>query len=133
MYTPHKVTLYHQIEDDITAEVSYNVTVLDGVFLDLAQGSNISKSGISDADSATLFIPLDVIAYDPVTMKRKQFLPPKEFARQLNHDQYWTLETGGKSSGSDCYFIKGVVIDPISFGKMREKYDYVYDITTVDL
>lgn len=133
MYTPHKVTLYHQIEDDITAETTYNITVLDGVFLDIAQGTNITKSGMGDADSATLFIPISVNAYDPETGKTKQFLPPKEFARQADHTSYWTLETGGKSSGADCYFVKGVVIDPLSYGKMRDKYDYVFDITTVDL
>ena len=134
MYTPHKVTLYHLIEDEETAEVTYNITVLNGVFLDIAQGTNISKSGLGDADSATLFVPCLVDAYDPITRKRKTFLPPKEFARNIgDHERYWTLETGGKSSGADCYFIKGEVIDYLSYGKMRERYDYVYDITTVDL
>ena len=60
MYTPHTVTLILAEEGDNGTE--YYPVILSGVFLDLAKKSNITKSGLSDADAATLLIPFGVDA-----------------------------------------------------------------------
>lgn len=121
MYTPHTVTLVIVVED------SYNTVVLDGVFLDLSKRSNVNKSGLSDADAATLFIPFSIST-------DKTYLPPKEYLALTNRGNYWTIFDGGDESGADCYFIKGEqTIDIYPFSKAREKHDYVYHVSSVDL
>ena len=153
MYTPHVVTLYNVSEDPISLEVSYNITILDGVFLDRAQAANIEKSGLRDADSASLFIPFSVHAYEPreltperayvgeatvgvavvgVTERRKTYIPPKAYRNLQDKTGYWTIEAGGVSSGVDCFFVKGVMVSMEGYRMIREYYDDVFDVTTVD-
>lgn len=124
MYTPHIVTLVMATEGDNGVE--YNSVVLNGVFLDLNKRSNINRSGLADADAATLFIPFSVNA-------DKQYLPPKEYERQSDKSSYWTVFDGGEASGADCYFVKGEIDAPVSYAEAREQYDYVYQVSSVDL
>ena len=133
MYTPHTVTIYNVSENPDTLEQEYNVTFLRGVFLDRRQAINIEKSGLQDADAATLFIPFSVEAIDAVTESRKQYIGPKAYRQLTDVSEYWTLEPGGTRSGADTFFVKGEVLSYEGYGKMREKYDDVYDITTVDM
>lgn len=132
MYTPHTVTVYNVSEDPTTLQPEYNITVLRGVFLDRRQAANIEKSGLRDADVATLFIPFSVDAVDAVTGTPKQYIGPKAYRQLANTSGYWTLEPGGLSSGADSFFVKGEVVNYLGYGKMRELYDDVYDITTID-
>ena len=83
MYTPHTVTIYNVGENQDTLETEYNMTFLRGVFLDRRQAANIEKSGLRDADAATLFIPFSVDAVDAVTGDKKQYISPKAY-RQLD-------------------------------------------------
>ena len=132
MYTPHVVTLYNVTEDPDTLEISYNITVLDGVFLDRSEAKNIEKSGLKDADSATLFIPFSVTATDGTTGAAKTYIGPKAYRALTDPSGYWTLEDGGVNSGADCFFIKGEVVSTAGYRQIRETYDDVYNVTTVD-
>ena len=132
MYTPHVVTFYNATEDPETLEIHYNITVLDGVFLDRSQASNIEKTGLRDADSATLFIPFTVNAVDGTTGAKKEYIGPKAYRSLEDQSGYWTLEPGGKSSNADCFFVKGRVVEQESYRSLREKHDDVYTVTTVD-
>ena len=121
MYTPHTVTVV-MAEDD-----SYNSVVLRGVFLDLSKRSNINKSGLADADSATLFIPFSIST-------DKEYIAPKAYAALSDKSNYWTLFDDGEESGADCYFIKGEVSDNIyPFSTARTAHDYCYQVSSVDL
>ena len=132
MYTPHSVTVYNVSEDPDTLDLIYNVTFLRGVFLDRREAASIEKSGLRDADSATLFIPFSVEAVDAVTGSPKQYIGPKAYRQLEDTSGYWTLEGGGMNSGEDSFFIKGEVLNYNGYAKMRELYDDVYDITTID-
>ena len=132
MYTPHTVTIYNVGENPDTLEQEYNVTFLRGVFLDRRQAINIEKSGLRDADAATLFIPFSVEAVDAVTGSPKQYIGPKAYRQLSDVSGYWTLEPGGLSSGMDSWFVKGEILNYSGYGRMRELYDDVYDITTID-
>lgn len=132
MYTPHAVTIYNVSENPDTLKLEYNVTFLRGVFLDRRQAANIEKSGLRDADAATLFIPFTVEAVDAVTGTPKQYIGPKAYRQLEDVSGYWTLEGGGMSSGEDSFFIKGEVLNYNGYAKMRELYDDVFDITTID-
>lgn len=133
MYAPHVATVYNAYED-ASYNILYNITILNGVLMDDSKGTNISKSGLSDADSVTMFIPFDVQAVDALG-NAKTYLPPKEFYATANKASYWTLDTGGQASGVATYFIKGSVVETTnqSYAKLREKYDAVYNVSTVDI
>lgn len=135
MFGPHIVTLYNADEDAITLEMVHNVTILTGVFLDVSKAKNVQKSGLADADSATLYIPFNVNATDGTTGAAKQYMPPKRYA-QLSASQkagYWTLETGGSHNSAQCFFVKGVNVTTQGYRALRENMDYVFDVTTVDI
>lgn len=121
MYTPHTVTLV------MAGDNGFNSVVLNGVFLDLSKRSNINKSGLSDADAATLYIPFSVNA-------DKSYLPPKQYKALADNADYWTLFDDGDDSGADCYFIKGDVSDHLfPFSEARNSHDYCYHVSSVDL
>lgn len=131
MYTPHTVTVYNVSEaDDYT--VVRNITILKGVFLSLSKADNIRKSGLESADSATLYIPFNVLAVDGVTREKKTYLPAKQYDRQTEKSGYWTLDTGGESSAVNCFFVKGKVVLDKSYNEIRNMVDFVFDVTSVD-
>ena len=153
MYTPHTVTIYNFRENPDTLAPEYNITILCGVFLDCREAANIEKSGSRDVDAATLFVPFSVKAYEPkeivkeaamagnaiagvaiagLTDREKKYISPKAFRRLADTTGYWTLEPSGVSSGVDSFFVKGAVIDYSGYAKMREMFDDVYHVTTVD-
>lgn len=125
MYTPHTVTLI-LAEESNSGEMEYNAVVLSGVFLDLNKRSNVNKSGLADADAATLFIPMSI-------SPGKTYLPPKAYQALADKSQYWTLYDDGESSGAECYFVKGALPAPLPFRDAKQQYDYVYRVTSVDL
>lgn len=140
MYTPHTVTLYNMAINPATGNETYNVTILEGVFLDIAKGANIQKSGLEDADTATLFIPFSVNATEgsppPETEPaEKTYMPPKRYNALSLADRanYWTLEPGGENSGTQCFFVKGINISSEGYEAMRNSMDFVFDVTHVDI
>lgn len=132
MYAPHTVTVYNVSENVDTFETERKYTVLDGVFLDISKAANVIKSGLESADAATLFIPFRVKAYDPVSGKARAYIEPTRYAELPDKDDYWTLSVGDGSSGVPCFFVKGIVAEDLPYGSIRNKYDFVYDVTSVD-
>ena len=129
MYTPHVVTVYN-VGDDETP----NITILRGVFLDIAQGANIMKSGLADASAATLFIPMPIQAVNALTGEEQQYLPPAEYDLQDNHAGYWTIGKHSKSGPNSCFFVKGEVVHTdADYGQINSRYDYCYRVITVDI
>jgi len=121
MYTPHTVTLI------ISEEDSFNVAVLHGVFLDLGKRSNVMRSGLQDADSATLFVPFSVDC-------DKQYVPPREYLSRDDKSGLWTLLDGDNDSGLECYFIKGEVLENLwPYSAARLNHDYCFRVSSVDL
>jgi hypothetical protein len=128
---PHTVSVFNTWED---AELNrhYNITILRGVFLDVSQGTNIAKTGLSDADKATLYIPLDVAA-ESTTGDSKAFAEPKVFYNAEGKNSLWTLDTGGESNSTSTYFVKGEVTEEMSLAALKKAYDNVFDVSTVDV
>lgn len=131
---PHTVTVYNKMADEKTGISMYNITILRGVFLDISKGANVMKSGLVSADSATLYIPMSIKAINADTGEEQKFVGQKEYERLAQSDihEYWTLRTGGISSTVDCFFVKGEVTDKSGFNDMKNRYDDVYDVSTVD-
>ena len=58
---PHVVTVFNSYEDD-DLKMHSSITILRGVLLDVSKGTNVAKTGLADADAATLYIPFSVDA-----------------------------------------------------------------------
>lgn len=132
MYTPHTVTVYNVHENVDTLIPETNITVLKGVFLDISKGTNVLKSGLASADSATLFIPFSVKAVNGLTGQEQTFVGPKEYERLGDVSGYWTLRSSGSASAVDCFFVKGEVVERSDFGDINDRYDDAYRISNVD-
>lgn len=128
---PHIVSVFNTWEDE-NLETHISITILRGVLLDVSQGTNIAKTGLTNADAATLYIPFTVTA-ESVTGDIKQYKEPKAFYGAENQGEFWTLDSGGENSSTSTYFVKGEVAEQLSIAALKQKYDYVFDVTTVDV
>lgn len=125
MFSPHTVTIFMCTEGTDSTEI--NSAVLENVFLDRAKASNVQRSGLQDADSASLFIPDDVQC-------SKQYVKPQEYKNAADKSGLWTVFDGGDLSGADCFFIKGEVTGWTgTYAEAKEAYDDVYHVTSVDV
>lgn len=129
---PHTVTVYNMLEDITTGMPQYNITILRGVFLDISKASNVMKSGLANADSAMLYIPMSIKAVNAKTGEEQKFVGQKEYEQLEDTAGFWTLRTGGKSSVTDCFFVKGEVTEDAGYQYISTRYDDVYDVTSVD-
>lgn len=132
MYTPHTVTVYNFLgKDPETGKPLNEITILRGVFLDISQGENIMRSGLSNADRATLYIPMSIKAVDGTTEQEQQYVSPKEYELLEDKTGFWTI---GERKNSVCYFVKGEVVEPDSdYREINTRYDYAYVVTSVDV
>ena len=132
MYTPHTVTIINATEGE-DYEMQYNLTVLHGVMLQASKRNNVNKSGLTDADAVTLFIPFSVQATDATGSLLKVFRSPKAYAALVTKDLAWTLQGGDDSAAASCFFIKGEVTEALSYADALNTYDEVYRVTSVDI
>lgn len=133
MYRPHSVTLYNVTENPSTLVSDINGTLLVGVFLDVAQGSNVSRSGLENADSATLYVPFSVKAINVLTGEEQTYISPTEYEALEDKAKYWTLRASGSGSSVECYFAKGIVEEIGTFKVINGNYDNVYRVSSVDV
>ena len=132
MYAPHTVTVYNAQENIDTFKIEHNITVLKGVFLDISKAANVEKSGLVNADAATLFVPMDIEAVNGRTGAVQTYLPPKEYSRLGDPSEYWTIRASGTLSNKDCFFVKGKVVDERDFEEINAFYDDVFRVSSVD-
>lgn len=128
---PHTVTVFNSYEDD-DLKMHNSITILRGVLLDVSKGTNVAKTGLADADAATLYIPFSVDAVS-TTGDKKTYVEPKAFYAAENQQGLWTLDSGGQSNSTSTYFVKGEVSEMMSLKELRQAYDFVYDVSTVDV
>ena len=133
MYTPHTVTVYNASENPETFANEYNITVLDGVFLDISKGANVMRSGLENADAAVLYIPFGVKAVNGITGKLQSYIEPKEYERLADKSNFWTIRAGGTTSNKDCFFVKGRVVEEKDFQSINSNHDNVFRVSSVDV
>ena len=132
MYAPHSVTIYNAQENVDTLAIEHNITILQGVFLDISKAANVAKSGLVSADAAMLYIPMSVKAYNGRTGEEQMYLTPKEYARMGDTSAYWTIRASGTLSNKDCFFVKGEIVDDRDFEEINQFYDDVFRVSSVD-
>lgn len=130
---PHTVTIYNVLEDIVTGLPQYNITILRGVLLDISKGANIMRSGLANADSAKLYIPMSIVAINALTGEEQKFIGQKEYERLEDVSKFWTLRASSSGSAVPCFFVKGEVVEEASFSSINNRYDNVYNITSVDI
>lgn len=130
MYAPHTVSLINAVEE--SGVMQYHLTVLHGVMLQASKRKNVNKSGLSDADAVTLFVPFSVRALSP-SGAVKRFASPKAYEAAESKDSLWTLKSGGQTSPVECFFVKGVLTEALSYTEAVKQYDDVFRATSVDV
>ncbi len=121
-----EITIFNKTYNSRLKDDVYNKTYLSGVNVDLKKAVNVIKSGLQDADSGTIIIP------EEVDSRNKEYVKPKQFQNlctKSNNKRVWTLQVGDI-----------IVLDLISYDiggkntivKLRQQYDDVYEITSVD-
>ena len=119
MVTPHTVSLIN-IHHDTPC-----LTVLRGVMLQALNGQSVRHRGDTEETRATLYVPFSVNAVS-AEGHRVSFLPPREYARCLDPENHWTLQTEGESAGRSSFFVKGELPAACTLAEAREQYDFVY-------
>lgn len=133
---PHVVTIFNAWEDE-DLQPRVNVTILGteeegGVLLDISKGTNIAKTGLINADEATLYIPFNAAARATDGTARR-FVSPREYYRAEDKNGLWTLDEGGQSNSTATYFAKGEIREALTYKEARQTLDHVYDVTAVDI
>lgn len=131
MYTPHTVTLYNVTKETnpqtFEDEITNNITILSGVFLDASKATNVRQSGLEGADAVNLYIPFSVDATDGITGRKKDYCPPMEFWATEDKAGLWTLTTD-----RNTFVVKGEVVEDESEEYINMAHDGVYTVTKVD-
>lgn len=116
MYSNADCTVFNRIYDHETREDRWQYTHLKEVFWENRKGANTAKSGMREADSVIIYIPLTV-------KSENQYRPPKEFKQ--NPDGGFTLRPEDK-------IVKGLVKYNGPIAKLPDTFDNVVTITSVD-
>lgn len=103
MFSPHTVTLFSVSEDGVAPVITR--TVLHNVFLDTTKASGVNSNGITNADSARLFIPLE------------------------SHPDIDDIPVKGRLSCADSYFIKGEITTNVTYSDAKKTYKNTYRIS----
>ena len=126
MFYTKTVTIFNKYMDETgLGEEVWLPTVIEKVRLLITKGANVSTSGLSDADAASLHIRK--------TNLPKPYLPPIEWQKLANEDKadYFTL------TGEDDFFVEGnrsgeAQTENDFFGHMKATYNNCFKITNVD-
>lgn len=122
MQTNADCTVYNKYS--IGTAIEYKRTELRGVMWSNRKAANIIASGMQNADSAAIYIPILVEC-------SKEYKTPKQWDALSTADKarYWTLKPGD-------LIVRGIITYEIPTGTeaiLTKTYDDVLKITTVDL
>lgn len=145
-----EITLFNRKYDNEIKDYIFIKTFLTGVNIDIKKAVNVIKSGLENANTGTIIIPEEVETYGKIFLDPKKFKQAKVFnslsVNEVNNkkvdavneikiyllgkpENVWTLQPGDIIvSGLIDYTIKG----DNNITKLRNEYDYVYEIVSVD-
>ena len=120
------VTVYNRTVDGLMEKETWYPTVLKNVRLLVTKGANVSKSGMSSADAASLYVKFDLLPDGS-----KKYMAPKAWCNLQDKTDYFTF-----TSGED-FFVEGDTsgeeISDNFFQYMKDKYDNCFKVTNVDV
>lgn len=144
-----EITIFNKKYDSKLKDDVYIRTYLSGVNVDLKKAVNIIKSGLQNADSGTIIIPEEVDTQDKEYKKPIQFQKLSVKALTVGQvvqltvseihnikvklltgeNQFWTLQSGDIVV---LGLVKYDINEEKTIANLRQNYDDVYEITTVD-
>ena len=124
MYAPHTVSLINQHGE------AFYLTILRGVMIQDMERQSVLLAGDYDSSYTKIFIPFDVDARN-ADDEDVTYLPPKAYAKSMEPEHHWTLESGGEEAGRSSFFVKGEIPEACSLAEARESYDNVIIVTSV--
>ena len=125
LFDGKKVTIYNKYMDSITGYEIWLPTLIENVDYTATQGANITKSGLSTADAATVFINYSALPKPYKTPKEWQALTAEDKAKYVTFTQGTDFFIFGDST-SNVITTKGF------FSDMQKRYSDCYKVTTVD-
>lgn len=120
LFADDTITLFNRIVDDETGKLVYIPHVLKGNLVE-TKGANISTSGMTDADSCKLFLPIE------------NYVPPIEWQKLTEEEQKLKYTATPQTD----FFVKGNLSEIVQsygfFESVKENYDGVYVVTNCDI
>ena len=120
------ITIFNKKYDPAKRDYDYIRTYIEGVNVEKKKAVNVIKSGLENASSGTVYIPIE-----DLNTENKEYISPKKYQglTSKNLDNCYTLQTGDI-----------VVIGMIDYTvdkdntvtKLKNEFDDVFEILIVD-
>lgn len=120
------ITIFNKKYDPYKRDYDYIRTYIEGVNVEKKKAVNVIKSGLENASSGTVYIPIE-----DLNTENKEYISPKKYQglTSKNLDNCYTLQTGDI-----------VVIGMIDYTvdkdntvtKLKNEFDDVFEILIVD-
>lgn len=120
------ITIFNKKYDSTIRDYIYIRTYLIGVNVEKKKAVNVIKSGLENASSGTIYIPIE-----DLDSEKKEYISPKKY-NQLSADEvekYYTLQNGD-------IVVNGIIDYTIdennTITTLKNNYDDVFEIIVVD-
>lgn len=120
------ITIFNKKYDSTIRDYIYIRTYLIGVNIEKKKAVNVIKSGLENASSGTIYIPIE-----DLDSENKEYISPKKY-NQLSTEEvkkYYTLQSGD-------IVVNGIIDYTIdennTITALKNNYDDVFEIIVVD-
>lgn len=120
------ITIFNKKYDSTIRDYIYIRTYLIGVNIEKKKAVNVIKSGLENASSGTIYIPIE-----DLDSENKEYISPKKY-NQLSAEEvkkYYTLQSGD-------IVVNGIIDYTIdennTITALKNNYDDVFEIIVVD-
>lgn len=120
------ITIFNKKYDPQERDNKYFRTVLVNVNVEKKKAVNVIKSGLENASSGTIIIPIEYLESDP-----KEYISPKKYQKLSSEEviKYFTLQEG------DIVVIGEIdytIDEKNTITLLKKNYDDVFEIVSVD-
>lgn len=120
------ITIFNKKYDTAKRDYDYIRTYIEGVNVEKKKAVNVIKSGLENASSGTIYIPIE-----DLNTENKEYVSPKKYQSLSSEDvkKHYTLQTG------DIVVI-GIIDYTVdkdnTITKLKNEFDDVFEILVVD-
>lgn len=120
------ITIFNKKYDTAKRDYDYIRTYIEGVNVEKKKAVNIIKSGLENASSGTVYIPIE-----DLNTEDKEYISPKKYQSLSSEDvkKHYTLQTGDIVA---IGIIDYKVNKDNTITKLKNEFDDVFEILVVD-
>ena len=120
------ITIFNKKYAPAKRDYDYIRTYIEGVNVEKKKAVNVIKSGLENASSGTVYIPVE-----DLNTEDKEYISPKKYQdlTSKNLDNYYTLQTGDIVV---IGMIDYIVDKDNTVTKLKNEFDDVFEILIVD-